>query len=119
MQLAVPVPGKYKEEIYKTGSTDLHTRTHPSSPDTALTLFYLHLFDLPAFVSAFNMIATIFEKDTYGFRALGGAGVTHTHDSRFEREHGHGFQGWVLVTDAARGLCSPPQSLQTSNCKTL
>lgn len=119
MQLAVPAPGKYKAEIYKTGCTDLHTRTHPSSPDTALTLFYLHLFDLPAFVSAFNMIATIFERDTYGFCALGGAGVTHTHDSRFEREHGHGFQGWVLVTDAARGLCSPPQSLQTSNCKTL
>lgn len=87
MQSAAPAPGKYKAEIRKTGCIDLHTRTHPRGLGTALTFFCLHLFYLAVFVSAVNIIATIFEKDAYGFCIGDSTGVTYTRDSHFEGEH--------------------------------
>lgn len=75
--------------MHKTGCIGLHTRTHPRGFDTALTLVCLQLFYLPAFVSAFDIIAIILKKDTYGFCTRDSAGVTHTHDSHFECEHVH------------------------------
>ena len=104
--ISSPAPGKHTTEIHKTGRTELHSGTRPRGSDTALTLFCLHLFYLPAFVSAFNIIATIFEKDPYGFCTRDSAGVTHTRDSRLECEHGACTHTRFPRRDAGSGCCT-------------